>query len=530
MLPAAVPTLAERLRQSGYATAGFVSGYPLRSLFGLDRGFDRYEDSLPLGAEGWRERPAQDTTALALEWLRTAREPWFLWVHYYDPHDPYAPPRAFWKPGRRGAYDGEVAAVDHAIGSLRAGLGPAKGNLLTVMTADHGEALGEHGEATHGFFVYDSTLLVPLVFSSPGRVRPGESRSAARLVDVAPTILDLLGLPPLPGTDGVSLAPTLAGRSQHVPAAYLETRQPWIAYGWAPLKAIRFRNFKLIEAPRRELFDLAADPAETRSIVPGRGEKVSRALPPHGSRGSAAGSRFSKRCGPEVAEQLRALGYLGASVTSASPPPNLPDPKDRLAEQRLLTQGEGLLRAGDFAGAIRAFDAVLVGDPENRFATLRSGIAYLKQGNASAAATRLQGAVAQDPEQAETHYALADAHMRLKNWDGARAEWLETLRLQPRRAAAWSNLGTALGRLGRFPEAVQAFARAADLEPVNTAFGVNLGFARRAAGDDAGAVRAWEQARRTTREIPAPRALARSVLENACTARRIVGRPKETRS
>jgi len=252
VLPAAVPTLAERLRQRGYATAGFVSGYPLRSLFGLDRGFDRYEDSLPLGAEGWRERPAPETTALALEWLRTAREPWFLWVHYYDPHDPYTPPRAFWKPGRRGTYDGEVAAVDHAIGSLRAGLGPAKGSLLTVMTADHGEALGEHGEATHGFFVYDSTLLVPLVFSFPGRVRPGESRSAARLVDVAPTILDLLGLPPLLDTDGVSLAPTLAGRSQDLPAAYLETRQPWIAYGWAPLKAIRFRNFKLIEAPRRD--------------------------------------------------------------------------------------------------------------------------------------------------------------------------------------------------------------------------------------------------------------------------------------
>src|SRR6185295_1217090 len=166
------------------------------------RGFDRYDDTLPVGAEGWLERSAPDTSEAALAWLRDAPRPFFLWVHYYDPHDPYTPPRAFWRPGPRGAYDGEVAHVDHAIGRLRAGIPETDAQpLVTVFTADHGESLGEHQERAHGFFIYDTTVVVPAVVRFPGRVASARSDAPARLVDLLPTILDLAGLPGLPGTD-----------------------------------------------------------------------------------------------------------------------------------------------------------------------------------------------------------------------------------------------------------------------------------------------------------------------------------------
>src|SRR5262245_31595548 len=163
-----IPTLADTLRARGYTTAAFVSGYPLRALFGLDRGFDAYDDRLPLGREGWLERRADDTTAAALAWVRTARTPWFLWVHYYDPHDPYDAHPEFPRHGPRAAYDSEVAYTDHAVGNLLQALEATPA--LTVLAGDHAESFGEHGEWTHGFFLYDTTVVVPLVVHWPGHV------------------------------------------------------------------------------------------------------------------------------------------------------------------------------------------------------------------------------------------------------------------------------------------------------------------------------------------------------------------------
>jgi Flp pilus assembly protein TadD len=479
LLGASPTTLAEHLRGQGYATAAFVSGYPLRALFGLDRGFDRYDDTLPVGAEGWLERPAPDTTAAALAWLRAAPRPFFLWVHYYDPHDPYTPPRAFWRPGPRGAYDGEVTYVDHAIGTLRAGIPEAdRSRLLTVFTADHGESLGEHGEQAHGFFLYDTTVVVPAVIHFPGRVAPARSAWPARLVDLMPTLLDLAGLPPVAGIDGTSLHRILAGGRMPAEPAYVETRQPWLTYGWSPLRAVRHAGWKYVAAPRPELYDLARDPGETRNRA---AEMRARAADMAGlvarfeQRPAATAQRSDD---PHVLESLRALGYVGGAPAADEAPPGLPDPKDRVAERDLLLRGEGLLRRGDYDGALRQFEAVLKADPRNRFAILRSGVALLKKGDARAAAVRLRAAVEGDPGQAETHYALADALTRAGDNAAAVPEWMETVRLQPRRTAAWSNLGTALGRMGRLDDAARAFAEAVRLEPANPQLLANLGAAR----------------------------------------------------
>ena len=484
VLAAGPATLAETLRAGGYATGAFVSGYPLRALFGLDRGFDRYDDVLPGGTEGWMERPAADTTAAALTWLRSVKAPWFAWVHYYDPHDPYTAHEAFPRSGPRAAYDSEVAYVDHAVGALLAAL--PRGPLVTVLTADHAESFGEHGEWLHGFFVYDTTMIVPLLVRFPGRVPSADREAMVGLIDVAPTIYELLGLPVGRDVDGASLVPALLGDTPPADATRLETLQPWLAFGWSPLRAVRTAQWKLIDAPRPELYDLRRDPEETRNVIDQHEAEAHRLrgeLAPVASNRSLGTERVSD---PAVQARLEALGYL-STATAAVPPGDLPDPKDRLRERRTLLEAEALLRKGAYDDAVARFDAVLASDPDNRFALLRAGMALLKAGDPKSAAPRLERAVTVAPELAEAHYALADALTRTRRYEAAIAEWQATTRLQPRRVAAWSNLGTVLGLVGRLPDARAALERAVALAPEDPRLLVNLALVERRVGDDAAA-------------------------------------------
>jgi arylsulfatase A-like enzyme/Flp pilus assembly protein TadD len=491
-LGAAPHSIAEVLRDNGRSAAAFVSGYPLARAFGLDRGFDVYDDRFSAGEGETLERRAPETTAAAVAWLASARRPWFLWVHYFDPHYPYEPPRELVPPGRRGAYDGEVVFADRSIGELLARAEASAGtDLLTVFAGDHGESLGEHGEGTHGFFVYDSTVLVPLVFRLPGAIRPGESRAPARLVDVAPTVLELLGHPGLDGADGTSLLPTFRGALQAIPPAYLETYQPWLSYGWSPLKALRDGGWKLIAAPRPELYDVSRDPREERDVFGVERDKA-RELEIARRRFESipAVATASETSDVEAVAKLRALGYVGAGGNAGEPPATgLRDPKDSRELRDLLTEGDLLLRAGKSARAVTKFDAVLAQDPANRFALLRSGVALLSVGHPSRAATRLAKAVDANPEQPEARSALSRALVLLGRPAEAVPHAIEAVRLQPRLASAWTGLGTALGRAKKIPEAVRAFERAVELEPQNPALLARLAFAEHAAGKIAEAAR-----------------------------------------
>lgn len=485
LLPAGPATLAEVLRGRGYATAAFVSGYPLDSAFGLDRGFGVYDDSLTRagGPEGDLERPAAATAAAAAGWLRSAPRPWMAWVHFYDPHYPYEPPAEDRRPGSRGAYDGEVASVDRALAAVLAAIGGRDaGDVLTVFAGDHGESLGEHGEGTHGFFVYDSTVLVPLFVRLPGRVAPGSSALPARLVDVTPTILDLLDLPPLPGIDGVSLLPMMTARQAPVEPAYLETYQPWLSYGWSPLRAVRYRGWKLIDAPRPELYALDTDPGEERNLIaadPARAAELQRLL----QQAAALPAASAPAADADALARLRALGYTGSASVAAEPPAaGLRDPKDGRELRDLLTEGDGLLRRGEFRAAVARFDAVLARDPGNRFAVHRSGVALLGQGDVRAALPRLERAVRLDPRQPEARSALAEALGRAGRHAAAVEQWQEAVRLQPGRADVWAGLGSALGRSGKPDDAVKAMARAVELEPRNPSLLARLAFAEHGAG------------------------------------------------
>lgn len=479
---AAPALLAERLGAAGWTTAAFVSGFPLASRFGLDRGFSHYDDRFTSGQGAWLERPAPETTAAALSWLERAPRPWFLWLHYYDPHHPYQP-----------SYAAEVSRVDREIGRLRAAL--AGQEVLTVFAADHGESLGEHGEATHGYFVYDSTVLVPLVLHWPGRIAGGRGGRGARLVDVAPTLLELLRQPALSDSDGVDLLATGGGE---LPPAYVETVQPWTSYGWAALRGVRDGRWKLIAAPRPELYDLAADPGESINVIErqrSQARRLGAVLREIEARPAVAAA--AALADPETRESLRALGYLGAAAPAPPRAPgatgaDLPDPKDRLALRERLTAAQEALEQGRVDAALAIFDEVLEAEPENRFALSRSGVALLRRGRAGDlddAIRRLERATRADPLAVEARSALAEALLLAGRNEEAIEAWTAVVGQQSRWATGWSNLGTALGRAGRPGDAVRALERAHALEPASPERLARLAFARHAAGDLEGAIR-----------------------------------------
>ncbi len=502
-------TLAERLRRAGYATAAVISGYPLVAGFGLERGFEHYDDDLAAGAPGRLERPAAETTAAALSWLAGAgsSRPWFLWVHYWDPHDPYTPPAGFAPAGPAGggqterpagggqaqeardAYHGEVAYVDRAIGDLRQGL-HANGRVLTVFAADHGESLGEHGEQTHGFFIYQSTVAVPLVFHFPGRIAAAESPATGRLVDVAPTILELLGQPPLADDlDGVSLMRLLTGSTQELPPAYVESRRPWLSYGWSPLRAVRHGAWKLIAAPEPELYNLDRDPGETANLIDRERAKARELLGflRRAEAQPAASSQASADA--EALARLKSLGYTGAGTAAGEPPAGVADPKHRVDSWNALSRAMELLEQGDHRGAVAGFDAVLAEDPDNPFALSRSGAALIEARDFAAAAHRLSRAARLRPADAETRHALALALTRTGRHAEAAEHWLELVRLQPRRTEAWVNLATSLGRSGKNREATRALAHAVEQAPEQTDLRIRLAFIQHSVGNTAQAIR-----------------------------------------
>src|SRR5437763_8743380 len=270
-------TLAAVLETAGYRTGAFVGAFVLDARFGLNRGFDMYDDRmLGTGADQEiSERPAEKVLAPAYEWIATSAAapgtehpaPWFAWVHLYDPHEPYAPPEPYRSRFSDEPYDGEIAYADAALGAFlgRLRAAGALAHTLLVVASDHGESLGEHGERTHGLFAYDATLRVPLVMSAPGAIRTGVFRDTMRLVDVAPTILDLVGAPPLPDADGRTVRPFVAGeRPFDDSGSYFEALNASLTRDWAPLTGIVRQRSKLIDLPVPELYDLASDSAESR--------------------------------------------------------------------------------------------------------------------------------------------------------------------------------------------------------------------------------------------------------------------------
>ncbi len=500
--PAEPPTLASVLERHGYRTGAFVSAFPLDSRFGLDRGFAVYEDSFvntssrPAFFE--QERPATETVALASRWLAADEGPSFCWVHLYEPHFPYAPPAPLAQRFRDDPYAGDVAAADAALAPLLEPILAAgeRGDVLVVLTSDHGEALGEHGEATHGIFAYESVLEVPLVLYQPRLLPPRVVHTPARHIDLLPTILDALSIPAPAGLTGRSLLPAAAGEPDpDPPATYFEALSGQLNLGWAPLYGVIREGWKYVDLPLPELYDLERDPRELRNLAaaePRRLAALRAVLEPLRAldRGAAAA--------PEDAEtraRLQSLGYLGGGAAV--------HPKSYTAEddpKRLIDLDAGLREVvgryvrGDLEGARRLCRELVDRRPGMRAALLHLAHLERESGDLDAAIEALDKALALSPAEPATLALLATYLTQAGRPADAVAVTEPHARLESPDVEVLLQRGLAFARLRRPREAAETLARARAVDPRNPQVPVYQGTVHLMGGRRAAARAAYEEA------------------------------------
>jgi len=434
-LTATHPTWAELLSAQGYHTAAFIGAVILDSKSlapGLDRGFEFYdnfpEHSKAKARWGRVERRGMDVVQHAEAWLTAhPRGPHFVWVHLYDPHDPYEPPPPYSTTYKDRLYDGEIAYADSTLGNFLAYLKAHNWyqNAVIIVVGDHGEGLGEHHEETHGIFLYDATTHVPLLFKLPGRSTARVLDAQVRTTAIRPTALDLLNVSQQPQFDGESLKAYFTGEAaDHI--AFGETDYP-VRFGWAPLRSVRTLAFKFIEAPHPELYDLRADPAELRNIFADESADVEK------SRALLADLRAK--------QSPASSGQAGETSSTAQSNSQLPDPKDKIEEQNLLHRAMFAAEDDQPAEARKALEKVLEMNPKSPVALRQLGELELQAGDYSQAAGHLKSALQIRPNDATVAYDLGQALAKMGDLEGARDALEASLKLTPGQIAPRVLLG-----------------------------------------------------------------------------------------
>jgi arylsulfatase A-like enzyme/Flp pilus assembly protein TadD len=498
VFPEGRDTLATLLKAQGHATGGFVGAYVLDRRFGLARGFDAYDDVIERRQEGASvlesERPCDAVVDAATAWLTGVKRPFLAWVHLYDPHAPYDPPSPFREQFAGRPYDGEIAHADACVGRLLAALPDAQ-RTLAVVLSDHGEGRGDHGESTHGLFVYQSTLRVPFIMAGPGVPAGRRIAGMARTVDVVPTVLGRLGLDVPHGLDGTDL---LSGAPPSR-ESYAETLYP-LSLGWAPLFSLRVGALKYIDAPRAELYDLAADPREAHDVASARPADVARLRQALAALRKDDRPQAGRTADAETAERLRALGYAAGGPPPVTDMSRLKDPKDALPQWHLFEQANAAEALGDREAALRALRELVAREPRN--ATFRRSLssALRRAGRSREAVAALGELEAIAPEDAVAWHERAVALAVAGQVDEAIRSEQRATALNPLLPEPFNHLGLLLAQRGRMSEALRAFDAATRLDPNNAPAWNNRGNALRAAGR----AREAEEAYRTAARL-APR-------------------------
>jgi arylsulfatase A-like enzyme/Flp pilus assembly protein TadD len=473
--PKSLDTLATVLGAHGYRTGAFVSAFVLDSRFGLDRGFELYDDRVAgagrRSAFAVPERPGPETVAAAVRWLEAAGDrPSFLFVHIYEPHSPHQPREPFAARFRDSPYQGEVAAADAALEPLLGPLLDAKRRrrALVVLASDHGEGLGEHGEATHGVFGYEATLRVPLVLHVPGLLSPRVVTDPVRLVDVMPTVLDLVGLEAPRALDGRSLLPLAVGRRSAPAETYFEALSASLDRGWAPLHGIVVDSLKYVDLPIPELYDLERDPAEMTNLAAGRPDDLERL----GAR--LRRLRAGDRVGPRVAEdpaaveRLRALGYVsggGAPAKEKYGPAD--DPKQLIGLERREAEILRRFQEGDYDGARALCRQSLAERPDMALTWTQLASVERARGALEEAVEAARRAAALRPEDPATLALLGGLLVEAGRPDEARRALAPLREVTEPDPDVLISEGMALARLGRPADALAVFDRARRLDPGN---------------------------------------------------------------
>jgi choline-sulfatase len=530
-LAADVPTMAEAFKAAGFRTAGFVSSIVLSRQSGLGRGFDDFSDRFDLGADAADEGRFLDilekrgdvAVADAIAWLdgHTAHRT-FAWVHLYDPHAPYEPPEPYASRYADRPYDGEVAWSDELVGRLDAALTRLgiRDRTLVVLTSDHGEALGEHGEAVHGFFLYEATLRVPLIIRGPG-VRPGTRISVTvRSVDLFPTVLELAGLHAPKTTRAVAgrslaAAVRVGAATLSDEPSFAESLTPKLHYGWSDLRSLRDGRWKFIRAPRPELYDLARDPGEMHNLVDAesaRARALGAVLDRHLADDMPARKTTSMDVPPDLIEKLGALGYVSGGGATGGEAGGA-DPKDKIEDYRTLNAllHEGLLSLrdrhyGQSAARFRELQARGIDSFESHY---YYGEALLGLGRWREAAAEFERAIPRLPGFAASYLTLADCRVATHDRNGAidavqrgvravpsdprlyrrlgdlyrdrgdlelaLSAFREAIARDASEASQWNSIGMILGANGKLAEAERAFREAVQRDPREARYTYNLG-------------------------------------------------------
>jgi arylsulfatase A-like enzyme len=472
-------TLAEILRGEDYATAAFVAAYVLDRRYGLDQGFDRYDDAVqPSRAgearSGFNQRPADAVTTAALEWLEAhldadSPRPYFLWVHYFDAHWPYQPPPPHDTRFAGRPYAGEIAFMDSQIGRL-VDLLKRWGRLdrtLVVVMSDHGEGLDEHGETTHTLFVYDSTMRVPWILSSPALFEEElvVTDRVVSIVDFMPTVLDLLGVRRTGASDGINPMVAAPGTDR---AVYVETIATLTRHGYAPLHGLRRLDDKYIEAPRPEYYDVAADPGETENLAEQRQElaaslrrQLTVMMAPWERPDAAVNRALS--LDPEQAERLAALGYVGARVAGGGA--SLGDPKDLVPHFKRVQEAKDLSDAGDHEEAVRMIEEIIEQNPDEPWGWKNAAMLYRRLGRSDRSEQALRRVLEIQPC-AETHVHLAQLLVRRRAYEECAKHLDLAEALDPLDGDIYITRGDLLAVQKQYELAIEQFERAAEVDPI----------------------------------------------------------------
>lgn len=536
-------TLAELLNSEGYATGAFVGAFPLDSRFGLNQGFDVYDDyypSRPSPGEAYSERPAEKTIQAALDWLSLQKGKWFCWVHIWDPHFPYTAPEPFGSQYKEDPYSGEVAYVDQELGKL---LDKVENTgwleqTLIILTGDHGEALGEHGELTHSYFAYNSTIWVPLIITAP-KIKAARINDYVSHIDIFPTVCDVLGIRKPSSLHGESLDPFLRGRARKkVNPIYFEAMDAYRNRGWAPIQGLILDGKKFIDSPIPELYDLEKDFNEETNLSPATNtasfkkqlEEIKK------SNSSPLLSKADRQPNRDTMARLRSLGYVSAPVSRVK---STYGPEDDLKTLLPLEQKYDLaleLRSGgripesvrllddiikarkDFMKAydqlyqiylsqglvdegLQVLERGFLANPDNYMSVSGYGIALVKQGQKEKGAQFLEEAAAIFDKDAEVWNILGVAYWGLGDMARAQDRFEKALALDPEDAVINVNAGSffiAKVQNTKNPpdilRAVRYFRRAIASDPFLASAYNGLGGVLRLAGNEAEAILNWEMA------------------------------------
>ena len=546
-------TAATVLKRAGYATAAFVAAFPLHSRFGLNQGFDVYDDRFGETRAPTEfvmpERPATTVVALARAWLAAHQERSFTWVHVFDPHAPYRPPPPYDTQYASRPYYGEVAATDAALAPLLDDVRRSPKATVVIVTGDHGEALGDHGEDTHGIFAYESTLRIPLIIAElggPGPAKAGRyepwtgsvrlqadsggevSSVAARHVDILPTLLDAIGQA-IPGDlPGRSLLPAAERRAAAAPrASYFEAMAGMLNRGWAPLTGVLADRDKFIDLPIAERYDLAADPAEASNLA-GRAAERDRTLAAslRAFQSELPGQRPPED--PDAAARLRALGYVSGDAPIKARYTDADDPKTLVDLDREIHRGVDLFVAKRFAEAVQAYESVIARRRDMAIAYRHLAFVHWESGNVGAAVAVLErargagvahggitsqlGAYLAETGRAadavrllqpvtgaatpdiDALNALGIAYARSGRSTDARATFERMLSLNPESAMALENLGTLDLERNDLQTAGRRFAQAVLVDPFSSQAQAGVGVVALKTGDPRAAIAAWTKA------------------------------------